>query len=191
MTVLGIFYNSIDDKIDEIYGYYNNEDWENYTIKVHALKSSARLVGAMKLSKEAEALEMAGKAGDISFIKSATIPMLDELVAYKGPLSEHFAKENQEAADTSGSADRDKSEALQEKAAAIASQDFSEVIIKSMYTALLEGAKQKNKEFLKKTFKEIDDYTFAEKHTQTIEELKKLFEASDYDGMIQVIEKME
>ncbi len=37
-------------------------DYENYTIKVHALKSSARLVGADGLSEAARHLEACGNA---------------------------------------------------------------------------------------------------------------------------------
>ena len=38
-----------------------NGDYKNFTILVHALKSSARIIGADKLSKSAEELEMLGK----------------------------------------------------------------------------------------------------------------------------------
>ena len=42
-------------------GAYESEDWKNYTIHVHGLKSSARSVGAKKLSDEAASLEKAGQ----------------------------------------------------------------------------------------------------------------------------------
>lgn len=38
-----------------------NGDYKNFTILVHALKSSARIIGAVRLSKSAEELEMLGK----------------------------------------------------------------------------------------------------------------------------------
>ncbi len=40
---------------------YEREDWKNYTIHIHGLKSSALSVGAKKLSEEAASLEKAGK----------------------------------------------------------------------------------------------------------------------------------
>ena len=46
----------------EIESYFENEDYENYTIKVHALKSGARMIGAAALSKDAEHLELCGNA---------------------------------------------------------------------------------------------------------------------------------
>lgn len=76
-SVVQIFYDSYNAKSEEIRGYYDSEDWENYTIKVHALKSSSRLVGALSLGNDAEALEMAGKSRNIDFIKAHHDSLLD------------------------------------------------------------------------------------------------------------------
>ena len=76
-SVVQIFYDSYNAKSEEIQGYYDSEDWDNYTIKVHALKSSSRLVGAVSLGDDAEALEMAGKSRDIDFIKAHHDSLLD------------------------------------------------------------------------------------------------------------------
>ncbi len=70
LMVVKIYYDTYDNISAEIQGYYDAKDWEYYTIKVHALKSSSRLVGAVQLGSDAEALEMAGKSGDIDFINS-------------------------------------------------------------------------------------------------------------------------
>ncbi|MBO4396299.1 MAG: response regulator [Eubacterium sp.] len=70
MNVIRTFHDTADQKYREIVGFYLTNDWKNYTIRVHALKSSARIIGAMKLSKLAEALEMAGKSDDIDYIRS-------------------------------------------------------------------------------------------------------------------------
>ena len=48
---------------------------ENYTIKVHALKSSARIIGAEKLSQLALELENAGKEKNLPLISEKT-PLL-------------------------------------------------------------------------------------------------------------------
>jgi len=70
-----------DEKIRIIEDYLNNEDYANYTIQVHALKSSARLIGANGLSEEALRLETAGKEENVVLIKRNTGAMLDE---YRG-----------------------------------------------------------------------------------------------------------
>ncbi len=68
MNVITTFHDTADQKNREIVGFYMTKDWKNYTVRVHALKSSARIIGAMKLSKLAEQLEAAGKSEDIDFI---------------------------------------------------------------------------------------------------------------------------
>ena len=68
MNVITTFHDTADQKNREIVGFYMTKDWKNYTVRVHALKSSARIIGAMKLSKLAEQLETAGKSEDIDFI---------------------------------------------------------------------------------------------------------------------------
>ena len=47
---------------------YQRQDWENYTIAVHGLKSAMHSVGAIKISEIAKLLEMAGKKQDIDYI---------------------------------------------------------------------------------------------------------------------------
>lgn len=53
------------------------EDFKDYVIKVHALKSSARLAGVMGLSKLAEKLELAGDKGDYELIRRTNEELLD------------------------------------------------------------------------------------------------------------------
>ncbi len=58
-----------------------NKDYKNYTIKVHALKSSARLIGALKLSDEARYLEDCGNdlsENSLNQIAERTPELLDD-----------------------------------------------------------------------------------------------------------------
>ena len=55
------FYESITNNADEIERLLAEGDYDNFTIKVHALKSAARLVGATRLSENAAKLEDYGK----------------------------------------------------------------------------------------------------------------------------------
>jgi len=50
-----------DEKKQQLNESYRQEDWKNYTIRIHALKSGSLTIGCRKLSEAAEALEMAGK----------------------------------------------------------------------------------------------------------------------------------
>ncbi len=55
---------------DSLFAFADNSlYYKNYTILVHALKSSARIIGALDLGEEAQKLELAGKSGDIEVIR--------------------------------------------------------------------------------------------------------------------------
>lgn len=66
---LKMYCDMMPEKKERIEQCFGKEDWENYTIAVHALKSTSLSVGAKRLSEKALALELAGKAQEISFIK--------------------------------------------------------------------------------------------------------------------------
>ena len=68
--ILQVYLNSGLQKIREIREKYKAEDWKNYTILVHALKSTSIGIGATSLGEMAKNLEMAGKEGNISFIQA-------------------------------------------------------------------------------------------------------------------------
>ena len=53
----------------KIQNFYELEDWHNYQILVHSLKSSSKSIGAESLSSKALALENAAKTKDIDFIR--------------------------------------------------------------------------------------------------------------------------
>ena len=69
LSLLKMYCESFDVKSKEIEDLFDAEDYKNYTIKVHALKSSSRLIGAEQLGEEAQALENAGKEENIQYIK--------------------------------------------------------------------------------------------------------------------------
>lgn len=56
-------------KRDAMMKCYREEDWENYRILVHALKSTSLSIGAAELSEQAKALEMAAKEKNLSYLK--------------------------------------------------------------------------------------------------------------------------
>ena len=62
--------------------YFEEEDWKNYTIKVHALKSTSLMVGFPELSEKAKKLQFAGEGGDIDYIKENNKEVVDDLERY-------------------------------------------------------------------------------------------------------------
>ena len=94
LEVLEIYANSISTGADEIESFYNAEDWKNYTTKVHALKSSSRVIGAIELSERAAQLEDAGAFENIDEIKRDTKPMLELYRSYSEILKSFIKNED-------------------------------------------------------------------------------------------------
>lgn len=105
LDALSFFAASIPSRTDELERLYLKADYENYTIKVHSLKSIAKALGATKLSALAAEMEAAGKAGDIESIRTGTGTLL---AVYRG-----FAAPLARLADSSGAAEQ--SDAATEK----------------------------------------------------------------------------
>ena len=61
---------------DDIQGCYDRQDWDNYRILVHALKSTSLSIGAVELSAQAKEMEMASKEGRILDIYSSHDAMM-------------------------------------------------------------------------------------------------------------------
>ncbi len=72
LDTLKAFYRSFKVQVESIQEFLNAGDIPNYTIKVHALKSSAKIIGAGRLSSLAAALEKAGDANNVDVIKKDT-----------------------------------------------------------------------------------------------------------------------
>ena len=80
--MLRMFYSQAEAKRDEIISLYEDANWKDYAIKVHALKSTSLTIGAEELSAQAKALEMAGKSGDVEYIHenhAALLRMYEEI----------------------------------------------------------------------------------------------------------------
>ena len=87
IKVCSIFCETATARIQMLSDYYNNEDYTNYTIQAHALKSSARMIGALELSKLALEMELAGKENNIEKIKEKTKILLDMYKSFQSELA--------------------------------------------------------------------------------------------------------
>lgn len=64
--------------LEQVQRLFQEEDWKNYTIVVHGIKSSMMSIGAVKLSELAKGLEFAGKREEFSYIKNEHDVMVKE-----------------------------------------------------------------------------------------------------------------
>ena len=95
------FYSTMNGEADFLEKCYKSlEDDENavdsYRIKVHAMKSSAALIGIAGLSQKAKELEMAAKDGDLKYLHENTEVFLNDWRSYKEKLSVCIKEEEKE-----------------------------------------------------------------------------------------------
>lgn len=162
LSALTIFFNSIDPMSEEIEGYYKNEDWKNYTIKVHALKSSARIIGAAKLSELAKELEAAGDGGQLDFIHEETDHLLSWHRSFKEKLKPLGGEEEAD--------DSDKP---------LADRDFLE----DAFSSLVEFAAQMDYDLVEMVIDSVNDHRLEPKDKEYFDKVNDAFMALDWNGI--------
>nr|MCR5452975.1 hypothetical protein [Lachnospiraceae bacterium] len=180
---------------EELNGLFEKEDWENYTIKVHALKSSSKLIGATALALEAEALEFAGKEENIDFIDKNHGMLIQHLTEYKEPLSEIF--EDADVQPEQGSDLTPETDSLEDvqadasEADNVMEEEFDGFIMESIYESLKEAASMGDTEMISGIFSEMEEFPLPGEYQNIMERLKACFESNDFEGMISIIEENE
>ena len=167
--ILKFFYDSIDSKAEELDRYFYEGDYSNYVIKVHALKSSCRLIGAMGTSEKAQLLESAGKEERYDYIKQNHSVFIREYRSYKDALSELFEVE--------ASADTEK----EKKPVA------DEFLMESVYEGLRDGADAMDCDAIDAVFKEVEGYAIPENEAEKFSALRRMADQFDYEGMLEIL----
>ncbi len=158
---LNLFLDTIDGNAQVISDAYENDNIRLYTIKVHALKSSARIIGAHELSKHCEQLENAGNRNDLDFIHGNTGRLLTEYAGYKEKLSS--LKEDNESRE-------DKEE--------ISKDELNEA-----YEALREMIPEMDYDAVESILEKLSEYKLPEEDSEKIKDVGRLLRAFDWDGL--------
>ncbi|MCR5517058.1 MAG: response regulator, partial [Lachnospiraceae bacterium] len=146
---------------------HSNGDIKLYTIKVHALKSSARIIGAMKLSKLCEELEYAGAKLDLDFIEANDTLMTSEFSSVCDalkPLS-------------------DKSELKGSKPM------ISEADLNEAYDALLEVIPQMDYEAVEMILSDLNGYELPKEDRIRVDDIERYLKLYDWDSMEDICRK--
>ncbi|MBB5226386.1 response regulator [Treponema ruminis] len=85
---------SADEKALELQQFFEAEDWANYGIKIHALKSTSRLIGANEISGRAEHLENCADSGEFEEIQKEHKPLMNDYLALKEKIRQIFLDED-------------------------------------------------------------------------------------------------
>lgn len=98
----------------DITEFFEKRDWRNYTIQVHSLKSSARIIGANDISERAKYLEECGDEENISEIESLTPDLLSDYdalaISLAGAVGEEYdiqAEPDEDASEEAGIPDEE------------------------------------------------------------------------------------
>lgn len=94
ISLLGDFYKLIDPKSAKVEQCLKDGMIRDYTIEVHALKNTARMIGAMELSGLFYEMEQLGNAGEEEQLKERTPAVLELYRSYK-PILAEYAKEEE------------------------------------------------------------------------------------------------
>ncbi len=159
------FYDTLTEKADEIEKAYNEEDWEFYTIKVHALKSSARIIGAAELSETAERMENAGKSNRIEDIRKETEALLKLYRSYTEKLS-----------------------MLEDKQEEDTREEIPADVLEDAYGALSELIPMMDMDGVEMVVGSVEEYRLKEKDAEFFKELRKKMQQADWDAMTKMME---
>ena len=156
-----------DKKKSEIDHYLKREDYDNYRIVIHALKSTAKMIGADALSELAQELEAAVQNKDIGYVREHHEEMLLEYSRVVDRISETLDDKKNDTdkpiakneAEISGDELLERLTELKEGLAAF-EIDKSEAVISEMSETVYMG--KDVGEFLREVRKDVEDYEFRE-----------------------------
>lgn len=163
LSILRGFSEILDERAQELQRLYDDEDILNYTIKVHAMKSSLRIIGAMEPGEAAQRLEDAGKADDIGYISDHHPEFMDELRMVKALLQDMFSE------------DRGKALPPAEKRP-LADEELITMALDEIDAA----AKDKDRSRLDAVFSELEDFCIPEDKSVLFSQIKSAAAADDY-----------
>lgn len=95
LNLLGDFYKLIDMKSTKIEKCLADGMIRDYTIEVHALKNTARMIGALELSELFYKMEQCGNAEDVDTIQKENPSIMELYRSYK-PILEPYGKANEQ-----------------------------------------------------------------------------------------------
>ncbi len=141
-------------------------DIKLFTIKVHALKSAARIIGAGKLSEAAKDLEDAGNREDLDFIRSHSEKLL---ARYREFLTKLDRLKEQDETDTS-------------------KEEIPGEELKEAYKALSEVVPMMDYDAVEMILGQLNAYRLPEEDTARIREMKEALQLFDWEKLGELVE---
>ena len=166
VSVAKVFHKTAAAKAREIEDLFSAGDIENYTIKVHALKSSARIIGATTLSDMAKELEAAGKSADKDKIDRDTPLLLSRYRALDEALSGFDEDEKEKP-------------------------ELTDDLRKEAFQTMEEVAQAMDYGMMEQVLKDLKGYSLSEADTDLVKELEALMMQLDWDEILELVKLRE
>ncbi len=173
MALLKMFYESVQDRASEIEKFYENGDMDNYIIKVHALKSSARIIGALDIGEEAQRIESAGKSDDVEYIKKHHEGLMRDYLSCAELLSGLFE-------DKLNDSDMDKNK-----------PEADVGLMKEVFTELEAAAESMDCDRIECVFEDIEEYKIPKDQEDIFLKIKKASQNFDYDKILDILKQIK
>ncbi len=170
VELLELFYTSIETRRDEIEGFFNEGDFENYVIKVHALKSSARIIGAIDFGEEAQAIEDAGKGGRYDEVRNRHAAFIEEYGKFTEPFGEALSNLRGPKKETP-----------------LVKASF----LTACYGEIRDAAESMDLDRLDEVFEKMEEFSLPPEEVAFWDELRDAYEQLDYDRLGELMDTKE
>ncbi len=161
-ALIKIFVSTIQETAKNLDQLLEAEDIKNYTIKVHGLKSTARLIGEMSISSKAEALEKAGNENDWDYIKSHHKELIREYLSLENSYKD--VKETKKKLDAGE--------------------------LKDAIYSIIEMASVCDYTSTEMVLDSVDEYDMPENIESEMKHVRELLQKLDYEGVVESAKKM-
>ena len=168
--VLKDYYRTIRKKAGLIHDLEQAEDWKNYTIEVHALKSASKQIGAVELSALAADMEKAGNAENAQLIHQYTASLLEQYWHLDHILAPYFMEQQPE----------------QDSLKAISAE-----ILHSAFHSLRKAIAELDMDQMEDVIQELSQYYYEDWQMDYYKQLKNAVEELDVDSCESILADWE
>ena len=173
-SALKDFYDAIPSKSFSIENLWREKKIRDYTVLVHALKSSSRLIGALSLSKAAEYLEQCGDDGNLAEIDAKTPALLAEYRSYKDKLEPYFVLKN-----SGGMQEKE-----QKEKPVITAEEFEEAM-----TGIRDFVDMADFSNAQEILNQMENFTIGSEFAKKYADVKLMVEMVDRNGVLEILGK--
>lgn len=164
------YFRTMDKKSEWIKRCEMEEEWRDFTVEVHALKSASRQVGAMELAGMAEKLEKAGNEEDAQYIHSHTDTMLEKYRWHQKMLMPYFSVENEKSEPKSA---------------------ITQDILVDLLEQMSEAVDELDGDLMESVQNKIESYVFDESQEHFVEELREAVDGLDTEACENIVSEWE